>query len=124
NTNLAELRKPRNASQLIGVETCVWGSSYDKLSPLAPSIPPDEASRVLERVVDPKAPAQTGNIYQTLRQALEAASAGDSILIKHNGPLKVDPVRFEKTGSDITIRPYGNYQPVLAIGDTTEPDAA
>ena len=45
---------------------------------------------------------------------------GDTILIKHNGALKVDSVRFEKPGLDITIRPQTNYQPVLSIGETTE----
>jgi serine/threonine protein kinase len=123
NTNLTELRRSRNAAQLIGVETCVWGASYDKLPALVQP-PPEAAARGSERIVDPSVQAQVGNIYQTLRQALEAALPGDSILIKHNGSLKVDPVRFEKAGSDITIRPYGSFQPVLSIGETTEPDAA
>jgi serine/threonine protein kinase len=124
NTTVAELRQPKNPTQMIGVETCVWGSSYDKLAALLPSPPTEAAPRNTDRVVDPRILVQFGNTYQTLRQALEAAIPGDSILIKHNGPLKVDPVRFEKAGSDITIRPYPGCQPVLSIGETTEPDAA
>jgi hypothetical protein len=124
NTALAQLRQSRSRTQLIGVDSCVWGNSYDQLSALAETSPGEAAARPGERIVDPSVPGQSGSVHQTLRQAIEAAAPGDSILIKHNGVLKVDPVRLERAGLDITIRPYANCQPVLSIGETTEPDAA
>jgi serine/threonine protein kinase len=123
-TDLAELRQPKNPTRMIGVETCVWGNTYDKLLALATPSHTDTALRGSDRIVDPSLTAPSTNTYQTLRQALEAASPGDTILIRHNGILRVEPVRLEKAASDITIRPFANCQPVLSIGDTTEPDAA
>src|SRR5262249_7409276 len=117
-------RQTRNRGQLIGVERCVWGNSYEGLVALADPALGEQTPRASERIVDPKAIVQSGNVYQTLRQAVEAANPGDTILIKHNGSVKIDSVRFEKPDLDLTIRPHTDYQPVLSIGETTESDAA
>src|SRR5262249_44940892 len=72
-TDVPQLRQTRNRGQLIGVERCVWGNSYEGLVALADPALGEQTPRASERIVDPKAIVQSGNVYQTLRQAVEAA---------------------------------------------------
>jgi serine/threonine protein kinase len=125
NTSLPELRQPEHPTQMIGVEHCVWGKSYEeRLTPLEQKNPPEQVTRRDERIVDPSLPAPKENTYRTLRQALEDTRPGDTILIKHQGVLPVEPVRLEKADVDVTIKPHPGYHPILSIGPTTEQDAA
>jgi serine/threonine protein kinase len=124
-TNVLELRQPDHPTHLIGVEHCVWGDSYkEKLPLLEEKKAPEQVARREERIVDPSLPVPKENIYRTLRQALEDTKPGDVILIKHEGILLVEPVRLEKAGVDVSIKPHPGYHPILSIGQTTEQDAA
>ena len=50
---------------------------------------------------------------------------GDTILIRHNGELAIDPVRLDKKGlSDVTIRPARRFRPVLVLGETADAETA
>jgi hypothetical protein len=86
--------------------------------------PGANAAREQEKIVDPSVSANRDNVYRTLTQALEDARPGDTILIRHSGLLPVHPVRLEKSGLDITIKPMIGYHPTLSIGPTTESEAA
>jgi serine/threonine protein kinase len=122
NTTLPELRLPDNPTQMVGVERCVWGNTYEgKLAPLPEKA---EITRRDERIVDPSLAAPKENTYRTLRQALEDTRPGEVILIRHQGLLPVEPVRLERAGIDVSIRPHPGYHPILSIGQTTEQDAA
>jgi serine/threonine protein kinase len=125
NTTLPELRQAEHPTQLIGVEHGVWGRSYkEKLTPLEETRPSESVARREERIVDPSLAAPKENTYRTLRQALEDTKPGEVILIKHQGVLAVEPVRLEKAGVDVSIKPHAGYHPILSIGQTTEQDAA
>jgi serine/threonine protein kinase len=126
-TALPELRQKDDPSHVIGVERCVWGDSYDKLAPLEDRKPAEAVVRKDEKIIDPtlKSARRGENQYQSLEQASPDLNPGDTILLKFNGPLPVKPVRLlERAGTDVTIKPYPNYHPVLTIGPTTERDAA
>jgi len=114
----------RQKDTVIGVDACVWGKSYDKLPSLAETKPPEVAAGKFERIVDPSIQVAANNTYKSLRQALEDIPPGTVIFVKHDGPMKVEPVRLEKAGTDVTIRPYNNFHPILTIGQTTDSDAA
>jgi len=125
NTTLPELRQPEHPTQMIGVDRCVWGNTYEgKLAPLPEKNPSEPVARRDERIVDPSLPAPKENTYRTLRQALEDTKPGDVVLIRHQGSLPVEPVRLERAGIDVTIRPHPGYRPILSVGQTTEQDAA
>jgi serine/threonine protein kinase len=132
-TNVTRLRA--GAVHMVGVEHCVWGDSYaETLQPLVESPaatstvaqkrPLEAVIRAGEKIVDPTIEFPKENVYRTLRQALEDAKPGDGVLIKHNRQLAVDPVRLDRAGLDVTIRPYPSYQPLLTLGAATESDAA
>lgn len=125
NTNLPELRQLEHPTQLIGVEHCAWGRIYpEKLVPLAEKSPAEHLARRDERIVDPSLAAPKENVYRTLRQALEDTKPGEVVLIRHTGLLPVEPVRLERAGIDVCIKPHPGYHPILSIGQTTEQDAA
>jgi hypothetical protein len=125
NTSLPRLRQSDHPTQLIGVEHCVWGNSYpEKLAPLEPLVPSEQVAHREERIVDPSLAARKENTYRTLRQALDDTKPGEVILIKHQGILEVEPVRLEKAGVDVTIKPYPGYHPILSFAHTPEQDAA
>src|SRR5206468_262301 len=91
---------------------------------LAEKSPAEQTSHRDERIVDPSLPAPKENLYRTLRQALEDTKPGDVILIRHQGLLPVEPVRLERGGIDVSIKPHPGYHPILSMGQTTEQDAA
>jgi hypothetical protein len=127
-TDLAELRRPDQKSRPIGVEECAWGRVYsgplgslDPKTPDAiaklPSQPPQG-----ERWVDPLG-KQGGRIHKKLESALSEAEAGDLILIKHNGPLPIEPSKLtDKRG--IKLRPFPDCHPILVLGKSVDRDAA
>ncbi|MCE9532951.1 MAG: hypothetical protein K8T89_17775, partial [Planctomycetes bacterium] len=53
------------------------------------------------------------NVYRSLVKALDDLKKGDVLLIRHNGPLELDPIEFKKPDTDITIRPDENHRPIL-----------
>lgn len=115
---LAELRQG-DANRMIGVERCVWGILYDKL----PALDDKKPELMARKIVDPTQETGGGH-YKSLGQALLDAKPGDLILVKHTGPLPVEPVRLDKASLDITLKPFPGYQPILTLGDTTDKHAA
>jgi serine/threonine protein kinase len=113
NTGLAQLRRGGDETHMIGMERGIL--SYGKL----PSLNPGG-----QKVVDPRETNPRENIYATLRQALEYARRGDTILIRHDGPLPVDSAQLERGDTDVTIKPFPNYRPILVLGQATELEAA
>jgi serine/threonine protein kinase len=123
NSTLAELRRPDDTRRTIGMERWIGAKATEVSLPnLAPSVA--LAARDQEKIVDPSIGFNRDNVYRTLTQALEDAKPGDTILIRHNGQLPVHPLRLEKNGLDVTIKPMPRYHPTLTIGPTTESDAA
>jgi serine/threonine protein kinase len=114
----------RPRENVLGVDSCVWGKTYDKLPPMTDKKVSEAPSARPERIVDPTLSQAEDNRFKTLRQALEDVAPGTVISIKYDGLLRVEPVRLEKAGVDVTIRPYHNSHPVLTMGQTTESDAA
>jgi hypothetical protein len=97
----------------------------DTLPPLDPKA--DLAGgRVL--VVEPNddSPNLGGIVYPSLNAAIVGCRAGDTILIRHNGELEVDPIRLANKGlCDLTIRPFRRFRPVLTLNrETPELDTA
>jgi hypothetical protein len=123
----ADLRQPRlrlrdPRAGLLGVVRNVWGESY-RLPLDGPGGPGEAAVRT--RVVSPEEgydPAK--GVYRTLGQALEDTRPDDVILIRHNGPLEVAPVRLDRADMRVTVKAFPNYQPVLTPAPTPEADSA
>ena len=109
---------------LVGVQRCVWGTAYD---PKLPPLPPTEtvAGIIVDPTSDPAA-AKNGpaRVYQRLAGAVADAHRGDTIYIRCNGPLPVQPLHLEDPDIDLTIRAYKDYHPVLTLAMSSEPDAA
>ncbi len=119
-----QLRQQDDTTKLVGVDRCIWGETYEvKLAPLDERRPTDPVARK-ERIVDPKVQEISQGVYPTLGQALADARSGEVILIKHTGLLPVQPVRLEKAGIDVTIKPQAGSHPILTLGRTTEIDAS
>jgi serine/threonine protein kinase len=122
--DLPRLHGSRDAGHVLGVERCVWGPLYPERA-----LPPQtarEPTRLAtgERIVDPSVSTPAGNVYHTLRQALEDLRPGDVVLLRHNGPLAIDPVALEKADAVVTLRPYAGYRPILTLGPTPDQEAA
>lgn len=119
-----ELRQTiRGRERLVGVQRSVWGAAYD---PRLPPLPPRET--VAGIIVDPNsdpaaAKSGPGRVYQKLASAIAEAHAGDTIYIRHNGPLAVQPQHLEDPEIGLTIRPYAGFHPVLTLDKVSELDA-
>ncbi|MFO0808057.1 MAG: serine/threonine-protein kinase [Gemmataceae bacterium] len=115
---LPRLRVPRAAQGVIGVTRNVWGASYKV--PLDP--PVVEAVVARTKVVDPsRATDATLGTYRTLEAAILDAKPNDTVLIRVNGRLEVEPVRLDKPDVRLTVKPFANYRPLLVL--TPAPDA-
>lgn len=105
----------RLGEQLIGCQALVGHQLYD--SPL----PRVEERTVNVRIVDPSQEAD-GNRYKSLADAILASRPGDTVLINHNGPLRIEAV-IEKTPLDLTVKAGEGYHPVLRLRGTRESEA-
>ena len=74
-----------------------------------------KASQVGRHLVVPGQTDMARNIYPNLEKAVEFAKSGDVIAIRHSGTLKVDPIKIQKVGFEVTIRPDGDNKPVLVF---------
>lgn len=121
NVKLAALRVPSNP---------LWemlGARYIGAIPLygLPLSPPDPEPRDPSiKVWDPSLPifppvAGPLGTYPTLKMALAAMRKGDTLLIRHNGRLEIDPCEFDKPDTDITIKPDANFKPILIPSPAT-----
>jgi serine/threonine protein kinase len=125
NLKLPELRTENAPTKrVIGVEACIWGASYELPLPPVEDIRTDPVVRKTKKIVDPRATESGQGIYPSLDQAAKEAKAGDTILIRANGPVAVDTVRLEKPGIELIIKPYPKFRPILELGQTSDSDAA
>ena len=68
-------------------------------------------------IVDPRIDLADNQRFKTLRAACEAASGGDAIELRFNGPLEEKP--FKLKDLDITIRAGEGYQPSIVFRPTS-----
>jgi hypothetical protein len=121
NVRLARLRPPRAApGTVLGVLHNVWGPSYPE-----PSSPAGEPV-VRTKVVDPDARQieSARGIYTTLAHAVLDAKPGDTILLKKNGPLELEPLRLDRPDLRLTVKPFPRYHPVLTLAPAPDADPA
>ncbi|HEY1860257.1 MAG TPA: hypothetical protein VGG61_07880, partial [Gemmataceae bacterium] len=119
--NQRTLRQKEDPSALVGVNRSVWGASYDKLPDFEESHSTVVSGKIL--TVDPKA-ATGGNTFRYLNSALEEASPGDVIVIRHDGLLPLNLARMEKSATNVTIKADSGFHPILTMGETIDADAA
>src|SRR5262249_55559122 len=111
--------------RLVGVKSCIWGPMDTNVT--SGSSEPKKTDAVGTLIVDPTAPKAGGGIYPSLDGAVADARPGDTILLKHakdNRIIKVDMIRLEKPDVDLTIKPFEGYHPILALGQSSDPEAA
>jgi hypothetical protein len=108
--------------RLVGVEQLLGTTAYtDRLPPL-------DEPRVLAKVVTPDDPdgklRRRPGDYPSLEAALREARPGDTVLLRCNGPYRVEPIRVRST-ADVTVKPYPDCHPVLTLDpDTDEEEPA
>jgi serine/threonine protein kinase len=122
-----ELREVRDLDLKtpLGIEKSIYGDIALEPFKEDPKVA-DLNLREHEKVVDPTTNGKTPGVYETIGQALGAAKSGDVILLKHgkNRELDVEMTLLKKNNVDLTLRPYdANYQPILTLGQTLEPNA-
>jgi hypothetical protein len=120
--NLADLRE-RSGAEVVGSETILG----ERWVPAALPTLDDKAELNLRRflVVEQKTDDSPNRIYPSLDQAVLAARPHDTILIRHNGELEINPVLVKgKKLCDLTIRPARRFHPVLVLGETSDADTA
>ncbi len=111
------------AERLVGVQGLLKG----RVAPLRLA-PVDEKAEARVRrylVVGAGEGDSLNGTYAGLPEAVLAARAGDVLLVRQDGQVKVDSIALNKKGmGDLTIRPYRYHRPVLTLGDATETEAA
>jgi serine/threonine protein kinase len=122
--NLAALRlQGRSRTEVVGSETILGQRWLPATLPLLDDKIEAGVRRFL--VVDQESDDSSNGLYPSLVQAVSSARAGDTILIRKNGEMGMDPVQLNKKGlSDLTIRPARRFKPVLVLGETTDADTA
>jgi serine/threonine protein kinase len=122
NPKCAALRKPGDSGvQMVGVRALLGEPLLPRDTRLPE--PDDKAPRFL--LVEQKADDGDNLIYKSLEAAVRDARPGDTILIRHNDELPIDPIALnKKTLGDLTIRPARGYRPVLTLGETAEAETA
>ncbi|HKB06485.1 MAG TPA: serine/threonine-protein kinase [Gemmataceae bacterium] len=108
----------QRALRIEGDSNGVLGSRFVGPEPLLPDMLPAPESDPRDatiKVWDPSLPesSEEPGIYPTLERAVAAAKKGDTILIRYNGRLQVDPIELTKEGTHLTIKPDADYKPVL-----------
>lgn len=112
-TNLSLWEKQGSSWIPVGVETCVWGKTYDKvIEPVTPTTPEMIANNK-ELIVDPE--SSEPGIRRTLLSAVADAEDGAVILIRHDGPLAVEPRVILDDRKNIVIKPYAGRKPELVL---------
>jgi hypothetical protein len=121
---LLRLRLPRNPQAgTLGVQRNVWGPSYVKLESAGG---PNDALAIRSLIVDPARtePDPQQGLYTNLAQALADPRPIELILFKKNGPLAIDPAVFARPDTNVTLKPFPGYRPVLSLNATADSDAA
>jgi hypothetical protein len=89
----------------------------DELRSIGTPAAPAVAREPNQKVVDPDARPGEG-VYPSLAEAVQGARSGDVILIKQNGPVKLEPIATRAEAS-LTIKPFPGCRPVLTLAEST-----
>ena len=108
--------EPDKNRNLLGTKNLPGTKVYD-YSPFESPVPEVKLA-ANQKVWQPDYPAADDaklpkNVYRSLVKAIVDLKKGDVLLIRHNGPLEMDPVEFKEAETDITIRPDASYRPEL-----------
>ena len=106
--------EPDRNRNILGT-TNLLGSRVYTLFPF-PTVNPDNRLADNEKVWEPGFPESKPlppNVYRSLAKAILDLKKGDVLLIRHNGPLEVDPVEFKQADTDLILRSDENYTPIL-----------
>lgn len=121
----ADLERPTLARELALEPTHDRVAGLHKLSPWGPlyeglALPPrglPAAGAGPRRLIVDQTRETGGGVYKKLGSALGDAQAGDEILLRHNGVLKVSSVAL-KVG--VTLKADDGFRPVLVLDDGTD----
>jgi serine/threonine protein kinase len=121
--NLKDLRQGDSPNtRLVGVENLAW--SDEPYNSALPPLKPAPAVARNARIVDPAPDARGANVYSTLDEALRQARPGDVLLLRWNGLRDTPPLRLNKSGLDVTLKPYDDYHPALTLASDTDDEEA
>jgi hypothetical protein len=115
NLKLADLRvkdDPKGAG-VLGTRFLAKVALYDDKQ--MPAVEAEARDRTV-KIWDPKLPDDEElpqGVYPTLARALADIRRGDTLFIRHTGPLEVDPQEFTKTDFNVTIKPEPGSKPIL-----------
>jgi hypothetical protein len=120
NPRLASVRLG-SGEGLVGVQTLLGTKCVPGKLPAAERA--EAGGRFL--VVEDDAEDSKNGVYPSLNQAVQSARAGDTILVRSDGRVKLDPVDLNKKGlSDLTVRPFRRFRPLVVLGETTDASPA
>jgi len=113
----------RKASNEVVGTASILGERW--LPTTLPTLPEREepVKRLLVVEVGEKDGDSSRGVYSSLDKAIPHVRPGDTILIRHPGEVKIDPVHLNKTSlRDLTIRPARGFRPILmmALNETSE----
>ena len=115
NTKLMALRPQNNPTmEMLGARFLGTAPMYGLPLENPQAEPLDATVKVWDPslLTKPGVPAQP-NVFATLKMALASVRPGDTLLIRHNGRLVIDPCEFDKPDTDLTIKPDANFKPIL-----------
>lgn len=116
-----ELRAERNGAVVpLGVQFGAWGQI------VSPSRHDDSRSthRTIKVIDANKETSAALGVYRTLAQALPDVRPGDSILIRSNEVIAVEPIRLERPDLQLTIAAFPGYRPELQLSAANQSDVA
>jgi serine/threonine protein kinase len=123
--DLAALRKlGRSGTEVVGSEG-ILGQRWLPATLPAFDDKTEQAVRRFLVVEDGLLGDSSNGVYPSLDAAVAIARPGDTILLRHNGEMPINPVHLNKKGlGDLTIRPARRFRPVLELGETVDTDTA
>ena len=120
NLRLAALRRPGRGSdeEVVGAVR-ILNSSW-----LPTTLPRVETSQPRFLVVEPSEDSVPG-VFKSLVDAINNARDRDTILLRHNDEVEVDPIALSNKGlNELTIKPARKFRPILALADVSDTDSA
>jgi len=107
--------EPDRNRHLLGTKYLPGARVYD-LFPLESPVPDVKQAGNI-KVWHPEFPGRDdklpAGVYRSLDKALLDMAKGDTLLIRHNGLLEVDPIEFKKADTELTIRADEGHRPIL-----------
>ncbi|MEZ6140119.1 MAG: serine/threonine-protein kinase [Zavarzinella sp.] len=114
NLRLAAIRVKSNINQeLLGSRFFVKDKFYDLPLPTIESATLPTTVKIWQPLLEGSSESWPPNTYASLKMALAAVKPGDTLLIRHNGPLEMDYCEFDLPETDLTIRADSGSRPIL-----------